>query len=115
MAGTCDICERKMWYAHEDDGDPPVDIERCVGSGGFECRAVKHAIDIRKRNEASKGVECARFMALLRCGGSIVSTNALSSEALVIARAADRVFVDKEGFGYVYVLGPMEFRERDGK
>ena len=39
-------------------------------------------------------------------GGKIVSTGTLSEEEIRIAFSENRVYVDKEGFGYVYVPIP---------
>lgn len=38
----------------------------------------------------------------LRNGGAIVSTNDLSETEIAEARACNRMWVDEDGFGYVY-------------
>jgi len=45
------------------------------------------------------------FLVKLRDGGSIVGSAACSEVAIAIARASDRMHVDADGFGYVYVRG----------
>lgn len=42
------------------------------------------------------------LLKMLRNGGSIVSTNLLSYKAIANADAEGRMFVDLDGFGYVY-------------
>lgn len=44
-----------------------------------------------------------QLLALLRDGGRVVSSNDLSAEALVLARARDHMWVDSDHFGYVYL------------
>ncbi len=56
---------------------------------------------VRERDEA---------WALLRrtaiAGGSIVSSAAMTAQQIAIARAADRMLVTPDGYGFVYVPGP---------
>lgn len=50
----------------------------------------------------------SRFLRRAALGGTIVSSNSLSSRAIAVARAADRLFVDDDGYGYVYRPGPRD-------
>lgn len=56
-----------------------------------------------------------RFMHRVASGGTIVSSNALTSAQIVIARSAERMHVTPDGFGFVYIPGPLSFDggERD--
>lgn len=51
------------------------------------------------------------LMRRLLDGGSIVSSATLSASSIALARSADRLWVDTEGYGYVYVPGPLAFAE----
>lgn len=42
------------------------------------------------------------LLMLLRNGGRIVSASELTEDELRLARSYHRLFVDKDGFGYVY-------------
>ena len=53
--------------------------------------------------ELSELVESLRFIQKLRDGGVIISTNDMSAEEISEARAGGRMFVDADGFGYVYL------------
>lgn len=53
--------------------------------------------------------ELTRLLALLRLtvdGGKIVSSAALSPEAITMAAACNRMYVDADGLGFVYVPEP---------
>ena len=55
----------------------------------------------------SEATELLRFMMRLADGGTIVSSAALTPWRIALARAADRMFVTPDGYGFVYVPGPM--------
>ncbi len=57
-------------------------------------------------------LDAISFLAKLRDGGEIVSSNDCPTEEICAARGEGRLLVDKDGFGYVYrwkpghVVGP---------
>ncbi len=57
---------------------------------------------IRERDEAR-----AFLRRTAMTGGSIVSSAAMTATQIAIARAADRMLVTPDGYGFVYVPGPM--------
>jgi len=47
-----------------------------------------------------------QLLALLKHGGKIVSSNDLTAAAIAAAQACSRMYVDADGFGYVYLPHP---------
>lgn len=66
------------------------------------------AHDVAERDARIATLEA--FVRRVASGGTIVSSNALTPTQIVIARAADRMHIDDDGLGYVYVPGPLAFR-----
>ena len=56
---------------------------------------------VRQRDEA-----WAFLRRTAMTGGSIVSSAAMTAQQIAIARAADRMIVTPDGYGFVYVPGP---------
>jgi hypothetical protein len=56
---------------------------------------------VRERDEA-----WAFLRRTAMTGGSIISSAAMTARQIAIARAADRMFVTPDGYGFVYVPGP---------
>lgn len=61
----------------------------------------------RNRELVRELEEIRAFVRRTALGGSIVSSAAMTPAQIAIARAADRMLVTPDGYGYVYVPGPM--------
>jgi hypothetical protein len=54
------------------------------------------------RGEGALRMDLYVLLMKLRAGGSIVSSAACTASEILFARADHRMFVDKDGYGYVY-------------
>lgn len=60
------------------------------------------------RGEGDRRLDIYTLLMQLRHGGSIVSATSCTAGEIMLARADRRMFVDKDGFGYVYRLPPTK-------
>lgn len=58
-------------------------------------------------NQPSERDEVLLFIRRVVHGGSIVSTAGMTPTQIAIARSAGRMLVTPDGFGFVYVPGPV--------
>lgn len=92
--------------AAESQGDAPAPSpspapSSDVPSHGFTPRELETGPLARERDEAWAFLRRAAMG-----GGSIVSSAAMTAQQIAIARAADRMLVMPDGYGFVYVPGP---------
>lgn len=80
-----------------------ADVARLLGRPNMRVEEVVDAlrVAIRERDESQ-----AFFRRTAMTGGSIVSSVAMTETQIAIARAADRMIVTTDGYGFVYVPGP---------
>jgi len=77
-------------------GGPTV-CQRCV-----DANAVKIVLEWKAEAERLRSF----LLRTATAGGSIVSSAAMTSTQIAIARSADRMLVTSDGYGFVYVPGP---------
>lgn len=76
---------------------------RKAGDGEIVSQDYAEANPLTTVSETIKPQLAEKFLKrLAKTGGAIVSSNDLSAEDIAEARAGERMFVDDDGFGYIY-------------
>lgn len=93
--------EMRKDYERMRDAEKAKNVDEWKAANGYDDLLAAYA-------EAARELEEAR--AFLRRtameGGSIVSSAAMTPTQIAIARAADRMLVMPDGYGFVYIPGP---------
>ena len=104
LATASQVSDRAQTIADEAFGPFPVEpADTCL-------TYIEHGIFGLRQALATAEAERDEARAFLRrtamTGGSIVSSAAMTAQQIAIARAADRMLVTPDGYGFVYVPGP---------
>jgi hypothetical protein len=84
----------------QDPATPAEDALRAAKAAAFEEAAMLAAEQARIWREAEETNE--GFLKKLRDGGNVVSSNDCSEAEVAYAQACGRIYVDEDGFGYIY-------------
>jgi hypothetical protein len=93
------VFARENWIAAEEE---VLRLQRALRAA--EDRAWEAAL----RAEFAEDEARAFLRRTAMSGGSIVSSSAMTAQQIAIARAADRLLVTPDGYGFVYVPGPED-------